>query len=160
MEIRKPLIRDVPAMADLINAWAAKGQMLPRSRHAIYEFLRDFVVAEEEGMVIGCGALHIIWEDMAEIRSLAVAPEQQGRGVGRRIVERLIAEARSFGVPQVFALTYREGFFAGMGFHTVSKDSLPHKIWGDCLDCPKFPNCDEIAMIRPLQATDEREKAS
>jgi amino-acid N-acetyltransferase len=159
MEIRKPLVRDVLGMADLINGWASKGQMLPRSRHALYEALRDFVVAEEDGVMIGCGALHIIWEDMAEIRSLAVAPEWQGRGVGRRMVERLIAEAQALGVPQVFALTYHDEFFEGLGFRIVTKESLPHKIWADCLDCPKFPNCDEIALARPLQATDEREKA-
>ncbi|MFH1086550.1 MAG: N-acetyltransferase [Chloroflexota bacterium] len=153
MEIRRPDIKDVPVMVDLINEHAAKGLMLARSRHTVYQSLRDFVVAADEGRLIGVGALHIIWEDMAEVRSLAVDPAYEGRGVGRRIVEVLLDDARALGLPRVFALTYVQGFFERMGFHVVPKEELPHKIWGDCLNCPKFPNCDEVALIRDL-ATD------
>jgi amino-acid N-acetyltransferase len=176
--IRPAVVRDVPAMAELINSFAASGQMLPRSQHSLYQNIRDFVVVEpaaqdksaghflkcpalEEGggpassasspPIIACGALHVVWGDIAEVRSLAVAKEWGGRGVGRRLVAALLEEARRLGLPKVFALTYQEGFFGHMGFARVPHDSLPHKIWGDCLDCPKFPNCDEIAMAIDLE---------
>lgn len=144
--IRKALVRDVPAMARLINGFAARALMLPRSHYQFYQHLRDFTVAEHEGDVIACGALQIVWEDQAEIRSLAVAPEWQRRGIGRRLVQALLEEAAALGVPSVFALTYQREFFERLGFYVVPHESLPHKIWGDCLNCPKFPNCDEIAM--------------
>ena len=150
MEIRRPDIKDVPAIVDLVNHYAGNGLMLPRSRHTVYQDLRDFLIATEEGRLIGCGALHIVWEDMAEVRSLAVDPAYEGRGVGRRIVEELIEEARALGLPRVFALTYVQGFFERLGFRVAPKEALPHKIWGDCLNCPKFPNCDEVALIRDL----------
>jgi amino-acid N-acetyltransferase len=146
VRIRKALVGDVPAMARLINGFAAREIMLPRSHYQFYQHLRDFSIAESDGQIIGCGALQIIWEDQSEIRSLAVLPEWQGHGVGRRLVETLLVEARELGLPGVFALTYRPGFFERMGFHVVTHESLPHKIWGDCLNCPKFPNCDEIAL--------------
>ena len=147
IEVRRPQIHDVPKMAAMINSFAAQGQMLPRSQHHLYRYLRDFAVATADGTVVGCGALSLTWEDLAEIRSLAVAREWQGSGVGRALVEALLAEARTLGLPQVFCLTYQQEFFERIGFHVVPHDSLPHKIWGDCLNCPKFPNCDEIAMI-------------
>ena len=146
VRIRKALVRDVPSMARLINGFANQGIMLPRSHYQFYQHLRDFSVAERDGEIIGCGALQVIWEDQSEIRSLAVLPAWQGRGVGRRLVEALLAEAHALGLPGVFALTYQQGFFQRMGFYVVPHESLPHKIWGDCLNCPKFPNCDEIAM--------------
>ncbi|MCD6518401.1 MAG: N-acetyltransferase [Anaerolineae bacterium] len=149
--IRKALVQDVPAMARLINWFASQGQMLPRSHHQIYQYLRDFIVAEEDGEIVGCGALHIVWEDLAEVRSLAVQESHQRRGIGRRLVQALLQEARELGLPRVFALTYQQTFFEELGFHVVPRESLPHKIWGDCLNCPKFPNCDEIAMILDLK---------
>ena len=154
--IRPAVVRDVPAMAELINSFAASGQMLPRSQHSLYQNIRDFVVVEpasggDSPPIIACGALHVVWGDIAEVRSLAVAKEWGGRGVGRRLVEALLEEARRLGLPRVFALTYQEAFFGRMGFEVVPHDSLPHKIWGDCLDCPKFPNCDEIAMAIDLE---------
>jgi len=158
--IRKALVRDVPAMARLINGFAAQEIMLPRSFYQFYQHLRDFTVAEHQGEVIACGALQIIWEDQAEIRSLAVAPEWQRRGVGRRLVKALLEEAKALGVPSVFALTYQQAFFKKMGFHVVPHESLPHKIWGDCLNCPKFPNCDEIAMRIELNQEDGDEAKS
>lgn len=157
VRIRKALVGDVPAMARLINAFAARGIMLPRSHYQFYQHLRDFSVAEHDGEIIGCGALQVIWEDQSEIRSLAVLPEWHGRGIGRRLVAALLAEARALGLPGVFALTYREGFFERMGFRVVSHESLPHKIWGDCLNCPKFPNCDEIAMRIEFEEVREHE---
>ncbi len=158
--IRKALVRDVPAMARLINGFAARELMLPRSHYQFYQHLRDFTVAEYRGEVIGCGALQIIWEDQAEIRSLAVAPEWQRRGIGRRLVRALLDEAAALGVPSVFALTYQQAFFERLGFHVVPHESLPHKIWGDCLNCPKFPNCDEIAMRIELNREDGDETQS
>jgi amino-acid N-acetyltransferase len=148
--LRKAHVKDVPAMAQLINGYAVQSQMLPRSHHRLYQDIRDFVVAECQGQIVGCGALHVVWGDMAEVRSLAVAPECRNLGLGRHIVDTLLAEAKTLGVPRVFALTYHRGFFERAGFRTVARDTLPHKIWGDCIDCPKFPNCDEIALIIDL----------
>jgi amino-acid N-acetyltransferase len=148
--LRKATVKDVPTMARMINAFAGQGQMLPKSQHQLYQDIRDFVVAVSDERIVGCGALHVIWEDLAEVRSLAVAQDWQGRGLGRMIVETLLAEARSLGLPRVFALTYHQGFFERLGFRVVPRESLPHKIWGDCLNCPKFPNCDEVALVIDL----------
>jgi amino-acid N-acetyltransferase len=150
VQIRKAVIDDVPRLTGIINSYASAGIMLPRSQHQVYQSLRDFAVAVCENEVIGCGALHIVWADLCEVRSLAVAAEWAGRGVGRRIVQHLLDEARTLGLPRVFALTYRDRFFASLGFRVVSHELLPHKIWGDCLNCPKYPNCDEIAMMLDL----------
>lgn len=148
--LRKATVKDVPAIARLINTYASQGQMLPKSHYQLYQDIRDFVVISHGDGLVGCGALHIIWEDLGEIRSLAVSEDWQGQGLGRLMVETLLDEARALGLPRVFALTYREGFFARLGFRVVSRESLPQKIWGDCLNCPKFANCDEIAMIFDL----------
>ena len=153
--IRKAVIRDVPEMAAIINAFASQGLMLARSRHQLYQFLRDFCVVTVEGQVVGCGALNIVWANIAEIRSLAVAEAHHGQGLGGRMVRYLLDEARALGLPSVFALTYRQRLFEDLGFHVVPNASLPHKIWTDCLNCPKFPNCDEIALI--IQLGDEEE---
>jgi amino-acid N-acetyltransferase len=158
--IRKATVKDVPAMARLINGYAAQGQMLPRSQHRLYQDIRDFTVAIAEGELIGCGALHVVWEDIAEIRSLAVAEGWRKKGVGRRLVQALLREARSLGLPRVFALTYHQTFFEWLGFHLVSREMLPHKIWGDCIDCPKFPNCDEVALIIDLDQQQEERHAT
>jgi amino-acid N-acetyltransferase len=150
MLFRKPKFSDVIAMQDLINVNADQGLMLPRSRNAIYETLRDFTVAEKEGKIIGVGALHIIWDEMAEVRALAIAPDAKKQGIGRKLVGLLIDEAKGLGVKQVFALTYQPDFFTKCGFTEVSKDNLPHKVWKECINCPKFPNCDEVALIMNL----------
>lgn len=147
---RKARMGDVPAMQQLINHYAAQGLMLPRSLVSLYESLRDFTIAEEEGRVIGVGALHIVWDDLAEVRALAVAPGHERRGHGRNLVHRLLEEARALGIGRVFALTYQPAFFARCGFRPVPKESLPHKVWGECIHCPKFPNCDEVAVVREL----------
>lgn len=147
MLLRKAKMSDVEDIHRLINDYAAKGLMLPRSRIALYENLREFTVAEEDGAFLGTGALHIIWEDLAEIRALAVAPQATGRGIGRRLVEALLLEARDLQIPTVFALTYQTEFFAKCGFRPVEKDEMPQKVWKECINCPKFPHCDEVATI-------------
>lgn len=144
--VRAAVIKDVPGMVQLINDYAAKGKMLVRSQHQAFQNLRDFVVVASGETIIGCGALHVVWDDVGEIRSLAVRESWQRKGVGRRIVAALMRDAAFLGLPSVFALTYSPEFFTRLGFHMVPRESLPHKIWGDCLDCPKFPNCDETAM--------------
>ena len=148
--IRKAKMKDVPIVHELVNDYASRGEMLARSRSEIYEGLRDFFIAEEEGQILGCAALHINWEDLAEVRSLAVSETAQKRGIGKKLVEACIQEARDLGVAKVYALTYRPGFFEQLGFDQVPKETLPHKIWGDCLKCPQFPNCDEDAVMMEI----------
>jgi len=150
VKIRKAILGDVPEIQKLINYFAKQDYMLPRSLNVLYENIRDFWVAEETGKVIGCCALHIIWEDIAEIMSLAVKESHKGRGVGRRLVQAGISEARKLGLKRVFALTYLPKFFKKCGFARYPKSKLPHKIWGDCINCPKFPDCGEIPVAIEL----------
>lgn len=151
MLIRKAKITDVEDIHAMINHYADEGQMLARSRAKLYENIREFSVAEEDGKIVGAGALHIIWEDLAEVRALAVAPEVKGKNVGRTLVLRFLEEAKDLGIPKVFTLTYQPGFFEKCGFHPVTKDKLPHKVWRECIDCPKFPNCEETALVAEVQ---------
>lgn len=144
--IRKATIPDVRAIHKLLLTYASSGMMLSRSLSELYEMIRDFYVWEENGVVVGTVCLHICWEDLAEVRSLAVEENFEGRGIGRQLVETCLREARQIGLKKVFALTYKDQFFAKLGFHLIEKSELPHKIWGDCIKCPKFPECDEIAM--------------
>ncbi len=144
--IRKARIPDVKVVHKLLLSYAKEGLMLSRSLADMYECLRDFYILEQDGEVIGAVALHICWEDLAEIRSLAVSQAHERRGVGRQLVQACLDEARKLGLKQVFALTYQPGFFEKMGFDYIEKSELPQKIWSDCLKCPKFPDCDEIAM--------------
>ncbi len=153
VHFRRASVEDVEAMASLINGYAAEGLMLPKTLAQLYNNVRDFVVAEVEGEVVGCGGLKVTWRDLAEVVSLAVAPAYQGRGVGRQLVEPLIIEAQSLRIPTVFALTYQVPFFTKLGFATVPKNSLSQKVWQDCVICPKQSCCDEIAMIRVLNKT-------
>ena len=149
MEYRKATFRDIEEIFVLVNAYAADGVMLARSRNMLYETLRDMVVAlTDDGKVIGVGGLHVIWDRLAEIRTLAVAPAMSRQGIGAEIVRRLIEEGDALGVEKYFTLTYKPGFFQTVGFQTITKEELPHKVWKECIDCPKFPNCDEIAMVR------------
>ncbi|BCR04387.1 acetyltransferase [Desulfuromonas versatilis] len=144
--IRRARIPDAKAIQNLLITYAKDGLMLPRSLSDIYEGIRDFYVWEEGGAVIGTVCLQICWEDLAEVRSLAVAEGHEGRGVGRRLVEACLQEARALGLKRVFALTYKPVFFGKLGFHEIEKSELPHKIWRDCMKCVKFPECDEIAL--------------
>ena len=148
MIYRKARFSDTETIYDLISIYARNGVMLARSRNTIYENLRDLVVAEDEdGDVVGVGGLHITWDAMAEICAMAVAPEVIRQGIGTGIVKMLIEEGKSLGVQMIFTLTYKPKFFESLGFAVVPRDSLPHKIWKDCIDCPKFPDCDEIALV-------------
>lgn len=151
MHYRKAKISDVEAIHKLISNYAEQGLMLGRSRALLYEDLREFTVAEKDGQVIAMAGLHIIWEDLAEVRALAVDPEYVQAGVGRGLLDHLIAEARELEIPRVFALTYQPGFFSKCGFHQISKDDLDRKVWKECINCPKFPNCDENAMVLDLR---------
>jgi amino-acid N-acetyltransferase len=150
MNIRKATIRDVKAIHGLLNLYADQGVLLPRSLSDLYDHLRDYFVLEENDSICGVSALGICWEDLAEIRSLAILGERQGHGLGSRLVAECLDEARVFGVKKVFVLTYVPDFFSKFGFNIIQKDVLPHKIWADCLKCPKFPNCDETAMMIDL----------
>ncbi len=145
--IRKAKISDVKAIQALVNQYADSGQMLPRSLNELYEQLRDFHVLEESGALIGVCSLHVSWDGIAEIRSLAVREDRQKKGIGSVLVKHCLAEASGLEVERVFVLTYQERFFRKLGFTDVDKKELPHKIWTDCLNCIKFPNCDESALI-------------
>jgi amino-acid N-acetyltransferase len=145
--IRKATFRDVKAIQSLVNSYADSGQMLPRTLNELYEHLRDFHVYEDNGSIVGAAALHVSWEGLAEIRSLAVRQDRVRRGMGAELVRRCLAEAAELRVERVFVLTYRAGFFRNLGFCDVDKKELPHKIWTDCLNCVKFPDCDESALI-------------
>ncbi len=145
--IRKAFITDVTEIQSLVNYYADKGEMLPRALHDLYDNLRDFFVYEENGKINGVCALHITWEDLAEIRSLAVEEKSMGRGIGKRLIEACLQEARDLKIGRVFALTYIPIYFERHGFRQIDKATLPHKIWSDCLNCVKFPNCDEQAVV-------------
>lgn len=146
--IRKARMSDVKAIHQLIAEYARKGDMLPRSLGDIYENLRDYFVFEEDGgELVGSAAIHIMWEDLAEVRSLAVREGKMRRGVGTQLVESCISEAIVLGIGRVFALTYKPEFFEKLGFRVVDKAELPQKIWTDCLKCSKFPDCDEVALV-------------
>lgn len=146
MIYRKATFNDIEEIYNLVNMYATEGVMLARSRNTLYETLRDMYVAEENGEILGVGGLHIVWDELAEVRTLAVAKKALHRHIGTNIVRYLITEGKTLGVSKVFTLTYQDKFFANLGFKIVTKDDLPQKVWKECIDCPKFPNCDEIAM--------------
>ena len=148
--IRKAVLADIEGIYDLVNYYAEKGMILPRSRHSIFETLRDFTVAAEAGKVIGTGALTLAWDGLAEVRALAVSPEHLRNGVGLQLVAAMVLEAKQLGISRLFTLTYEPEFFTAAGFSEVSKEALPHKVWRDCINCSKFPNCDETAMLMSL----------
>ena len=151
MELTKPRSEDVPAMKAIIDPFAKRGIMLPRSLHALYTSLRDFWLVREDSQISGCCALPVSWENFGEIRTLAVREDCQGRGYGRALVRRCIEEAEELGLTTVFTLTYIPDFFANMGFTPVDKASLPNKIWSDCIHCQYFPDCREVGMIYKLK---------
>jgi amino-acid N-acetyltransferase len=147
----KAEIPDAQAIHDLINLYAQRGDMLPRTMGEVYENLRDFyVVRGDEGRFMGCVALHIVWSDLAEIKSLAVPEDAQTRGLGSLLVEAAVEEARNIGLSRCFALTYRPAFFERLGFVQADVMTLPRKVWNECYRCPKFPSCNEIALVRDL----------
>lgn len=147
MVIRTAHMNDVRNMQQLVNAYAQKGEMLPLSLHEIYEGLREFSVAEKDNNLIGICALHICWENLGEIRSLAVHPDYLSQGIGRSLVQSKLEEAKKMGINRIFALTYRDDFFKSLNFQAIDKSELPHKVWADCIKCVKFPDCDENAYV-------------
>lgn len=149
--IRKARVDDVAGIHFLLRGCADKGQLLPRALAHLYKHLRDFHVAQaEDGTLVACCGFSIVWDDLAEICSLVVADSLRRKGLGRRMVEACLGEAETLGVRRAFALTYQEEFFRKLGFAEVDKDVLPQKIWADCIHCPKYPNCDETAVLRQL----------
>jgi amino-acid N-acetyltransferase len=148
--LRKATIKDVRVIHALVNQFAKKDNMLPRALNEIYENIRDYFVCSEDEKVIAVAALHILWEDLAEVRSIAVSGKYQGQGAGKKLIKQSLKEAKSLGVKKVFALTYYPDYFKKFGFEDIDKNDLPHKIWGDCLKCPKFPDCSEVAVIKKL----------
>jgi amino-acid N-acetyltransferase len=158
MFIRKAKIQDLDGMMALINEYAQQGLMLPRSKLSLCETLHCFSVVidnegevSEPGTVIGVGGLHILWEDLAEVRSLAISEKAKGKGLGKKLVNHLVDEAEQIGLRRVMSLTYQHEFFEKCAFYVVQKETLPHKVWKDCVNCSKFPSCDEIAMIKDLE---------
>lgn len=148
IQIEKAKITDVPTMHRLINSFADKGEMLHRPLSEIYENIRDYFVAKDDGvLLVGCAALHVNWSDLAEIRSVAVASEYQKKGVGFQLVRACVREARDLGLPVVFCLTYKPAFFERLEFSKVDKMQLPQKVWNECYRCAKFPTCDEVALV-------------
>ena len=148
--IRKARIKDIKQIQELIGSFAKLDLMLPRSLNELYEHIRDFWVYEDRGKLFGCAALHISWDDLAEIKSLAVAKKSQGKGLGLDLVAACLAEARLMGAKKIFVLTYKPEFFKKLGFKKIKHEALPHKIWAECINCCKFPNCQEIALLKIL----------
>ncbi len=151
IDVRKASMQDIPALLELINGYAGKGIMLARTEFELSENMRDFMVAYAGHQLVGCGALHFYSPTVGEVRSLAVAESHKTHGIGRMIVDSLVYEAKLYGLDDVFAFTYVPGFFAKVGFNEVERGELPLKAWKDCLRCPKFERCDEIAVMRTLR---------
>ena len=149
--IRKATQNEVRFIHGLLAHYGKEGLLIPRSLTSVYESLRDFVIAEDkQGQPVGCCALKICWENLVEIRSLAIVPETKKSGWGTKLVEACLSEAVTLGFTKAFVLTYQPGFFARLGFGEVPKSSLPHKVWADCINCVSFPDCDEVPMVLEL----------
>ena len=147
MKVDKAKVSDADTMHRLINHFADKGDVLPRALSEIYEGIKDFFVVRNEGKVVACAALHVMWLDLAEIRSVVVEEGSQNQEIGSSLVRACLDEAKALGIPTVFSLTREPAFFEKLGFHLVDKAELPRKVWGECYRCPKFPDCDEVAVI-------------
>lgn len=150
MIVEKAKIGDVTRIHWLVNHSADKGEMLARALSDIYENIRDFYIVREDDIVIACAALHIFWSDLAEIRAITVSDDFRNQGVGACLVQACLEEAEELGIPEVFCLTYQPGFFEMCGFRQLDKAELPRKVWVECYRCPKFPDCDEVALIYRL----------
>ena len=157
--IQKAKVRDVEEILELVNAFAAMNLMLPRGPQYLYENIRDLFVVRDGDEVIGYAAHHIFWSDLTEIRAVAVAREKQNQGAGALLVDACLEEARGLGVETVFCLTYKPQFFEKLGFRLVDRGELPRKVWGECLRCPKFPDCDEVALVYQVKTTEWAEGA-
>jgi len=150
--IRKANIEDISGIHALLRYYGDRGELLARPLTGLYDHLRDFMVCadEAEDKIIGCCALQFCWEDLAEIRSLAVAPEFIKKGIGTRLLAAVFDEARQYGIKKLFTLTYQPDFFKKFGFNIIDRADLPIKIWADCITCVKFPDCDETAMLKKI----------
>ena len=149
--IRKANVNDVPTIAKIVNKQAETGIMLPRPLSRLYDNVRDFSVIVADGEITGCGSLHVMWSDLAEICAVTIREEYRGNGLGRALVGALLDDAETVGVERIFVLTYKVDFFRKLGFTDVEKSELPHKIWNDCINCIHFPDCDETALIRSVR---------
>ncbi|MFC2065713.1 N-acetyltransferase [Chloroflexota bacterium] len=147
MKVEKARIQDIPQIHKLVNSFADRGEMLGRSLSELYENIRDFFVIRQDESVIACAALHVMWLDLAEIKSVAVARDSQKKGIGARLIDACLGEAAELGIPTIFCLTYQPPFFERHGFTRLDKMELPRKVWTECYRCPKFPDCDEVALI-------------
>ena len=156
MVIRKARLSDSESIHKLVDFYAKRGLMLARSRSSIYENIRNYSVMDVGGEVIGIGALSILWSDLAEVRTLAVRDDCSLQGVGKKLVEHFLNEATELGIEKVFTLTYQTVFFEKCGFNVISKEQMPHKIWKDCLNCPKFPDCDEVLMVKDIGSLEKK----
>jgi len=150
--IRRARISDVKAVQKLVNGFAKKHKIIQRSLNDLYDNIRDILVYETRGRIQGTLSLHVSWEDLAEIRSLAVARPYQGRGVGKKLIEAALEDAAVLGINRVFSLTYIPGYFHKLGFENIDKSELPSKIWTDCLNCPLFPECEEEAVVIAIKS--------
>ena len=162
--IQKAQIGDVEEILELVNGFAASNLMLPRGPQYLYENIRDFVIAIDENipvytltdtkevmnLLVACGSLHVLWEDIAEVRALSIHPDYQHLGLGSRIVEFMEDEARKIGIHRLFTFTMTEDFFKALGFHKINRKDLPPKVWGECSRCPKYFQCDEVVMVLDL----------
>ena len=151
MKIRPAKVTDVKEIHKIVEFYAENKEMLHRSLNSIYENIQEYVVVEnEEGKVIACGALHVSWEDLAEIKALAVSPKYKGQGLGRKIVHKLQKNAEELGIAKVFALSFKPEFFIKLGYKVIPKETLPHKIWSECINCHLFPDCGEVPLLISL----------
>jgi len=150
IKVEKAKVSDANSMHRMISYFADKGELLPRALADIYEGIRDYFVVKEGDKVVGCAALHVTWVDLAEIRSLAVVEQEQNQKIGSLLIQACLKEAKELGIPRVFCLVRKPSFFERQGFQLIDKAELPQKVWAECYRCPKFPNCDEVALIRYL----------
>jgi amino-acid N-acetyltransferase len=152
MIIRKAVVADVSEIKKLIEPFVKDRLILPKSLHSLYSSLRDFwIMTDDAGRFIGCSAVQVCWDEVGEVRTLAVRKDMQGRGYGLELVRNCINEAKELGLKKIFTLTYKEGFFKKAGFKHIDKAKLPNKIWADCIHCPHFPDCDETAMMYTIR---------
>jgi amino-acid N-acetyltransferase len=150
IKIDRARVSDATSIHQIISHFADKGEMLPRALSEIYEDIRDYFVVRKENQVIACAALHVNWLDLAEIRSLAVYEKEQNQRIGYLLAQACLEEAKELGIPKIFCLVRKPAFFERHGFELIDKTELPQKVWAECYRCPKFPNCDEVALIRHL----------
>lgn len=151
MIIREATVKDADTIVKLVNNNANNGLMLSKTPYKIYTTIQNFFVAVDDGIIVGCAALSVLWNDLCEICSLAVNDQYKGRGIGRKLIEQCIEKAKKLEIPRIIALTYQDKFFEKVGFHQVDKDKFPRKLWRECLECPKLENCDEFAYLYEIK---------